>query len=146
MQDLYYGSISERETLAQAITSKGVLTNTSDKLSTMASNIKKLSSDKLLGSLTYSAANQTLTMNISTMLSNYKTLTNSNFKAYISNSDKSVTPGDAGSIVLNFKFPKISYNADTGILSVTNGYCSWTAANWGSGSFYFSQVEIIYVS
>lgn len=45
MNELYYGSIAEREALAEAITSKGVSTNTSDSLSTMAENILNIVTD-----------------------------------------------------------------------------------------------------
>lgn len=45
MQDLYYGSLVEREALANAITNKGIHTNTSDTLSTMAENISEIYTD-----------------------------------------------------------------------------------------------------
>lgn len=42
MNELYYGSIAEREALAEAITAKGVNTNTSDSLTTMAENVTNI--------------------------------------------------------------------------------------------------------
>ena len=42
MQDLFYGSLEERETLAKAITNKGGDTNVSDTLSTMATNVSNI--------------------------------------------------------------------------------------------------------
>lgn len=42
MQELFYGSLEERELLATVITNKGVNTNVSDTLVTMAENIEKI--------------------------------------------------------------------------------------------------------
>lgn len=42
MNELYYGSIAEREALANAITKKGVKTNTSDSLEIMSTNISNI--------------------------------------------------------------------------------------------------------
>lgn len=42
IQELFYGLLSERKALADAITAKGVKTNTSDTLTTMAENISRI--------------------------------------------------------------------------------------------------------
>lgn len=47
IQELYFGSIEEREALADAITNKGVDTNVADSLETMASNIGLIKSEKV---------------------------------------------------------------------------------------------------
>lgn len=47
MQELFYGSIEEREALANAITNKGVDTNVSDTLSTMAENVNNIEMPKI---------------------------------------------------------------------------------------------------
>ena len=42
MQELFYGSLEEREALAKAITDKGIPTNVSDSLLTMAANVESI--------------------------------------------------------------------------------------------------------
>lgn len=42
MQELYFGSIEEREALADAITNKGVATNVTDSLITMSENVNNI--------------------------------------------------------------------------------------------------------
>ena len=42
LKDIYYGSLEERQLLANAITNKGIETNTADSLATMAENISHI--------------------------------------------------------------------------------------------------------
>ena len=145
MQDLFYGSLAEREVLATAITNKGVKTNSSDTLTVMAQNISQLNTGLSLGNLTYTSYNQTKTIDVSQILTNYESLTVLDFKAFPATADYTYNLGSAGSVILNYYQPVLSYEPSTGILSVKGPYYYWTAANWGSGYHYFTTVEVIYL-
>ena len=48
MQDLFYGSLEERDALATAITNKGIETSVSDTLTVMAENVNQIRTGGLL--------------------------------------------------------------------------------------------------
>ena len=59
MKDLYFGSIEEREALANAITDKGIETKITDSLLQMAANVASFSTPNVSGSPNLSAPNST---------------------------------------------------------------------------------------
>lgn len=114
IQEMFYGSIEEREALADAITNKGVNTNASDTLSTMAENVNNIVTPKIqIEKLWYHRNGQTTNI---TGLTNFKKFSWTSISlSYAKN--PVLTLYDAAGVVLG---SSVTMSTSGGYVDITN--------------------------
>lgn len=126
MKELFLGSVADRTTLANAITDKGVNTNSSDDFEVMAENIRQIFTGyiftltaKSLSEQTSGGWRETAVFNIASVYPNYKNITLNNIIIQI----PYFTTTNGSTCTMSY-----SYNNTNGDITVTgtsSGYPYW---------------------
>ena len=144
IKDLFQGSLKERESLANAISSKGVQTNINDPLSTMIENVYNIPSCSFnTFNVTFTAVRQTKSVDVKSIIPNYADLTIDDFAIQIiSGAESRITSGWDYEYHIG-EWPKpSSYNPSTGILQVYSGAVGYYWSGGTQGLWYATSVKI----